>query len=121
MKQLFQRVALTLTLAVVIFFSCKKENSCEGCQPDPMIRNSNKPPIAAAGPDQAITLPKHRVLLDGSGSNDPDNNITIYQWSKISGPLSNIANAYAIQTQVSNLTEGTYLFELKVTDAGGLD
>jgi Tol biopolymer transport system component len=42
-------------------------------------------------------------------------------WTKISGPSSfNISNANAIQTQVSNLVLGTYLFELRVTDAGGL-
>jgi hypothetical protein len=31
-----------------------------------------------------------------------------------------MANANAVTTQVSELTEGTYQFELKVTDAGGL-
>jgi hypothetical protein len=40
---------------------------------------------------------------------------------KISGPSSfSITNANAVQTQVSNLIEGIYQFELKVTDAGGL-
>jgi TolB protein len=59
--------------------------------------------------------------LDGSKSTDPDNNITSYQWAKINGPSSfAITNANAITTQVNNLVEGTYLFELKVTDAGGL-
>ena len=39
-------------------------------------------------------------------------------WTKISGPSSfNIANANAVQTQVTNLVEGVYQFELKVTDA----
>ena len=32
----------------------------------------------------------------------------------------NIANANAVQTQVTNLAQGIYQFELKVTDAGGL-
>ncbi len=121
MKNSFKAVALSLTLVVLIVSSCKKEISCEGCQANQATSNTNKSPIAVAGPDQVITLPKDSVLLDGSGSNDPDNNITIYQWSKISGPLLfNIANVYAIQSQVSNLAEGIYLFELKVTDAGGL-
>ena len=31
-----------------------------------------------------------------------------------------ISNANAIQTQVTNLVQGVYQFELKVTDAGGL-
>ena len=82
---------------------------------------NNHSPIADAGQDRTITLPNNTVILDGSLSFDPDNNITVYQWSKISGPLSfNIANPSEIQTQVTSLVEGTYQFELKVTDAGGL-
>ena len=81
----------------------------------------NQPPVACAGADQTITLPIITVTLDGSCSTDPDNNITGYVWSNISGPSSfNMATANAKQTQVINLVEGTYQFELKVTDAGGL-
>jgi hypothetical protein len=44
-----------------------------------------------------------------------------YQWIKISGPSSfTITNANAVQTQVTNLVEGVYQFELKVTDIAGL-
>jgi hypothetical protein len=81
----------------------------------------NHPPVANAGADQTIILPANTVTLDGSGSTDPENNITGYVWTKISGPsLFNIANANAVQTQVTNLVQGSYRFELKVTDAGGL-
>jgi len=81
----------------------------------------NRPPIANAGTDQIITLPTNTSILDGSSSTDPDNNIISYLWTKISGPSSfNIANASIVQTQVNNLIEGVYQFELKVTDAGGL-
>jgi len=82
---------------------------------------NNQPPVADAGQDQAITLPNNIVTVDGSLSADPDNNITAYQWSKISGPSSfNIENTNDIQTQVTSLIEGVYQFELKVRDAGGL-
>ena len=81
----------------------------------------NHPPVANAGPDQTISLPTNTVTLDGSASTDPDNNITGYAWTKISGPsFFNIANVNAVQTQVINLAEGLYQFVLKVTDAGGL-
>ena len=81
----------------------------------------NHPPVANAGADQTITLPTNSVNLDGSGSTDPDNNITNYTWKKISGSFAfNIVNPNAIQTQVNNLFQGVYEFELKVTDAGGL-
>ena len=82
---------------------------------------SNHPPVANAGNDTTITLPANTVNLDGSRSTDPDNNITSYQWTKISGPASfSIANANSVTTQATNLVEGTYKVELKVTDAGGL-
>lgn len=81
----------------------------------------NHPPVACAGQDQTIILPVNSVMLDGSCSSDPNNNITSFLWTKISGPTSFIiSNANAAQTQITNLVEGTFLFQLKVTDAGGL-
>lgn len=81
----------------------------------------NRPPVAYAGTDQTITLPTNNVTLNGSGSTDPDNNIASYLWTKISGPSSfSITNSNAVQTQINNLVQGVYQFELKVSDAGGL-
>ena len=81
----------------------------------------NRPPVADAGADQTITLPTNTTNMDGGASTDPDNNITTYQWTKISGPTQfNIVNANSTLTRVTNLTEGVYQFEVKVTDAGGL-
>ena len=98
-----------------IFFSCKKETSCEGC------RDSNKPPIALAGPDQVITLPTDSISLDGRSSSDPDGTISEWLWTKIAGPASfAIRNSSVGITIVKNLTVGIYHFELKVTDNGGL-
>jgi len=71
-----------LILGLVIFFSCKKEISCEGCV------DGNKPPIAVAGSDQVVTLPTDSVLLNGDNSSDPDGTITKWLWTKISGPAS---------------------------------
>jgi hypothetical protein len=81
----------------------------------------NHPPVACAGPDQTITLPVNLGMLDGGCSSDADNNIISFAWTKISGPSSFIiSNANDIKTQITNLVEGTFLFQLKVTDAGGL-
>jgi hypothetical protein len=81
----------------------------------------NRPPVAYAGTDQAITLPVNTIMLDGSSSLDPDSNLTSYAWTKISGPSSfNISNPNAVLTQITNLIEGIYQFELKVTDLFGL-
>jgi hypothetical protein len=85
------------------------------------VSPTNRPPIANAGSDTTIILPANTINLEGSRSTDSDNNITSYAWTKISGPSSfNIVNANAVQTQVTNLVENVYHFELKVTDAGGL-
>ena len=113
--KLIIKLITCLLITVILFNSCKKEYSCEKC-----IGN-NHPPVACAGVDRTITLPTDTVTLDGSCSTDPDNNITSYSWTKITGPSSfSIANTNVVTTQVSNLTEGVYQFELKVTDAGGL-
>lgn len=81
----------------------------------------NRPPVANAGADQTITLPANTINLDGGGSTDPDNNITGYAWTKISGPsIFSISNSNVLQIQVINLVQGIYQFELKVTDAGTL-
>jgi len=102
-------------ITMVAITSCKKEKSCEGCI------ETNSAPFASAGTDRIITLPSNSVSLDGTGSADPEHNITAYTWKKISGPSScNMADANAAQTLAFNLAEGTYLFELKVTDARAL-
>ena len=106
---------LSVSTTTVLLVSCAKEFTCEGC------RELNKPPVANAGNDTTITLPTNTVNLNGNGSNDHDNNIATYLWAKISGPSTfSISNANVEQTQVTNLVEGIYQFELKVTDAGGL-
>ena len=95
--------------------SCKKEKSCEGC------RETNKPPIALAGPDQVLTLPTDSVSLDGSASNDPDGTVSEWLWKKISGPASFIfINAVTAKTIVKDLDTGIYRFELMIKDSGGL-
>jgi len=108
MNTIVKFTSRTLLLAVVAFYSCKKESPTH-------------PPVANAGPDQTINLPVNSVTLDGNSSTDPDNNIIKYEWTKVSGPSSSsIVNANAVQTQVTGLVQGAYQFELKVTDAGGL-
>ena len=110
MKKIF---LIVVTATGTIFFSCKKEYSCEGC-------NGNKPPIAIAGPNQLIPLPTDSISLDGSASNDPDGTISEWLWKKISGPASSdIRNSAIAKTVVKNLVKGVYQFELIVTDDKG--
>ncbi|HKC36552.1 MAG TPA: PKD domain-containing protein, partial [Chitinophagaceae bacterium] len=123
MKKIALYLFIISVASTISFLSCKKEESCEGCiNGVGGVVNTNHPPVAKAGADQTIILPTNTVNLDASGSTDPDNNITNYEWKKISGPSSYIfSNASALQTQATNLVQGVYEFELKVIDAGGLN
>jgi hypothetical protein len=80
-----------------------------------------RPPDAQAGLDETIQLPTNSVTLDGSASSDPDNDISDYLWTRIKGTgnptYTSPANAV---TDVTKLTAGSHLFELRVTDATGL-
>lgn len=102
-------------LVILLFYSCMKEHSCEGCI------SGNKPPVALAGLGATITLPADSVLLDGSASLDIDGKITGYKWTKISGPASSYINTPdSSMTMVRALVMGVYVFELTVQDNGGL-
>ncbi|HYJ63167.1 MAG TPA: PKD domain-containing protein [Parafilimonas sp.] len=119
--QVLKKAAFIISMLIIIGLSgCQKELPCEGCL-NTYHPPTNHSPVANAGNDTTIILPGDTVNLDGSLSLDPDNNITGYQWTKISGPSSfNITDANAVKTPVINLVQGVYQFELKVTDADTL-
>lgn len=99
---------IVIAWATVIFLSCKKEKSCDGCI------NGNKPPIASAGPDQVIALPSDSISLDGSASTDPDGMIIEWLWTKISGlAFLNISCATTVSTIVENISVGNYQWRFK--------
>ncbi|HEY1164624.1 MAG TPA: PKD domain-containing protein, partial [Chitinophaga sp.] len=77
----------------------------------------NDPPLAKAGSDVTITLPVSSTQLNGSASSDPDGQIKAYAWKQLSGPSTiSIASPGASTTGVSGFIQGSYSFELKVTD-----
>jgi hypothetical protein len=81
----------------------------------------NLPPIANAGPDQEITFPINAVLLKGTGSADPNNNIKKYTWSIIDGPATfYMPGPHSVNSLVQDMKEGIYFFQLKVEDEAGL-
>lgn len=79
---------------------------------------TNQPPTANAGTDQSIKLPANALTLTGTGT-DPDGTIADFLWIKISGPSVTINGAATATLALTNLVEGNYLFELKVTDDDG--
>ncbi|MFT3846919.1 MAG: kelch repeat-containing protein [Lacibacter sp.] len=93
--------------------SCSREYSCEDCN------EKNKAPFAVAGDDKFVVLPADSSFVDGSASFDPDGKIEFWNWKKISGPSCVIKDSLSALAKVSLLTEGVFLFELKVTDNDG--
>jgi poly(3-hydroxybutyrate) depolymerase len=80
---------------------------------------ANIAPVANAGPDVTITLPTNSAPLNGSAT-DADGQIVSHTWNRISGPSQyNIFNAVYAQATATNLVQGTYYFELRVTDNAG--
>jgi hypothetical protein len=80
----------------------------------------NLPPISNAGPSQALTTPIAQTVLNGAASTDPDGTIVSWLWTRFSGPPQhNIVSATQPVTIVNNLTNGNYVFNLRVTDNRG--
>src|SRR6185369_14074547 len=83
---------------------------------------ANKPPTSNAGADISITLPTNTASLTGTASSDPDGTISSYAWTQVSGPnTSTLASPAGSATGISGLVQGVYVFQLKVTDNGGLN
>jgi hypothetical protein len=83
------------------------------------VNSENIPPLANAGENRVIELPKNSVVLFGSGT-DEDGSVVSYLWSQISGPSTAIlVNPNSAQAGAGGLIGGTYQFQLKVTDDRG--
>jgi hypothetical protein len=85
---------------------------------------TNKPPVANAGPDQAVKIPANGTsvvaVLNGSQSTDPEGNIKTYQWRKVSGGAAQIQSVNSHTTNVTLSSLGEYVFELRVIDTANL-
>jgi len=114
-------ILISFLIGLVLTASCKKYNP-----PPVSIQPANKPPIAIAGEDTTIILPKAHAFLDGSKSSDPDNRPLTYKWTEISGPShfypdpSFYQNSAPSRVAIEFHETGEYLFELTVTNNLGL-
>ncbi len=76
----------------------------------------NKAPTANAGPDQTVTIASGQsniaVTLNGSGSSDADGSIASYTWTGSPNPAD-------VVSPTVNLTAGSHMFTLVVTDDDG--
>ncbi|XP_069665323.1 dyslexia-associated protein KIAA0319 homolog isoform X2 [Haliaeetus albicilla] len=77
------------------------------------------PPIANAGPNQAVTLPQNFITLNGNQSSD-DHEIVSYEWSLSPKSKGKVVAMQGVRTpylQLSAMQEGDYTFQLTVTDS----
>lgn len=90
------------------------------CTPIQFVINemANQAPVADAGPDQEIILPKNSAQLDGSKSKDPENKPLKFSWALISTQTGVVfSDATSAQPVVTGLIQaGEYIFELTITD-----
>lgn len=80
--------------------------------------NINTPPTANAGTDQSLSAGTTTATLSGSGS-DEEGSVT-YLWTQLSGPnTAGITSPTSASSGLTGLVEGTYVFQLAVTDTNG--
>ncbi len=81
-----------------------------------LIVVGNRPPVADAGSNRVTQVPG-RIILDGSGSYDPDlTDELTYTWTQIEGPPVHLEDANTATAYFDCNEEGIYLFELFVND-----
>ena len=83
----------------------------------------NEPPVADTTENQIVDAGS-TVTLDGSNSFDPDDGISSYEWTQVSGTAVILSDAIAVSPIFTAPNVGldgeTIIFKLTVTDAGGL-
>ncbi|KAG5846696.1 low-density lipoprotein receptor-related protein 11 [Anguilla anguilla] len=86
---------------------------------DPTIQELDEPPRSDASQDLVIQLPTDWAVLDGRGSVD-DHGVTRYEWALIRGDHSvNMKVTQPGVLKLSDLQEGSYTFQMTVTDTVG--
>lgn len=79
----------------------------------------NQLPTVNAGADKTITLPSNTTSFTSTAS-DPDGTIASYLWTQVSGPsAATLSGATTNRLQANNLIQGTYVFNVRVTDNSG--
>ncbi len=83
----------------------------------------NHVPQADAGPDQTMDVLPDQIVLDGSGSYDPDGDSLTYDWSQISGPQVSLDDVHSVTPIFVPVNMGVYVFTLTIHDglASGTD
>ncbi|XP_077875044.1 low-density lipoprotein receptor-related protein 11 isoform X2 [Ictidomys tridecemlineatus] len=81
--------------------------------------DKDEPPLSKAGQDVILHLPTDGVILDGRESTD-DHAIIQYEWTLLQGdPSVDMKVPQPGTLKLTHLQEGTYTFQLTVTDTAG--
>ncbi|XP_047413103.1 low-density lipoprotein receptor-related protein 11 isoform X3 [Sciurus carolinensis] len=81
--------------------------------------DKDEPPLSKAGQDVVLHLPTDGVILDGRESTD-DHAIIQYEWTLLQGdPSVDMKVPQPGTLKLTHLQEGTYTFQLIVTDTAG--
>lgn len=118
---------LTISLSLLPVPSFSQDVMAQGQVGQQQI--GNQPPIANTSPDQRVNE-GDLVMLNGSGSFDPDGEIVAYAWGiedsddeappvSLNGQNTSIAT-FTAPMVAGNVNANSYLFELTVTDNNGL-
>ncbi|KAK2830621.1 hypothetical protein Q5P01_018552 [Channa striata] len=78
-------------------------------------------PVANAGPNQVIQLPRNSITLCGNQSTDDHDSLS-YEWSLSPESKDKVVEMQGVRTpilQLSAMQEGDYTFQLTVTDLAG--
>ncbi len=86
-----------------------------------IVRSGNRGPIANAGLDRTGVSPGELVVLDGTGSSDPEgDSIVIYRWTQLGGDPVVLENADTATPTFVAGNDQTYVFQLIVEDSLGV-
>jgi hypothetical protein len=77
---------------------------------------TNAPPIADAGSCHRYDEGTAQVMLDGSGSFDPEHMPLSYRWTQLSGWIVDLSDPTAVNPTFNHPWPGVYAFQLVVND-----